>query len=52
MFTVSKRVPRRPPVYKIVDYDGEVLAGTCYEQELQKVAKTHDDFYRVEKVLR
>lgn len=27
VFTVSKRVPRRPPVYKITDYDGEDLAG-------------------------
>ena len=52
VFTVSKRVPRRPPVYKIADYDGEELAGTFYEQELQKVTKTHDDFYRVEKILR
>ena len=34
VFTVSKRVPRRPPVYKIVDYDGEGLPGTFYEQEL------------------
>ena len=52
VFTVSKRVPRRPPVYKIADYDGEELAGTFYEQELQKVTKTHDEFYRVEKILR
>ena len=26
VFTVSKRVPRRPPVYKIANYDGEELA--------------------------
>ena len=51
LFTVSKRVPRRPLVYKIADYDGEELAGTFYKQELQKVIKTHDDFYRVEKIL-
>ena len=44
-FTVTKRVPRRPPVYKIADYDGE-------EQELQKVNKSDSDYYRVEKVIR
>lgn len=52
VFTITKRIPRRPPVYKIADYDGEELEGTFYEQELQKVNKTDSDFYRVEKVLR
>ena len=52
VFTVSKHVPQRPTVYKIADYDGEKLAGTFYEQELQKVTKTHDNFYRVEKILK
>ena len=33
IFTVTKRVPRRPPVYKIADYHGEELEGTFYEQE-------------------
>ncbi len=43
---------RRPPVYKIADYEGEELKGTFYEQELQKVNKTDDDYYRVEKILK
>jgi hypothetical protein len=41
-----KRVPRRPPVYKSADYDGEELEGTFYEQELQKVNKSDSDYYR------
>ena len=52
VFTVTKRVPRRPPVCKIADYDGEELEGTFYEQELQKVNKSDSDYYRVEKVIR
>ena len=32
--------------------DREKLARTVYAQQLKKVTKTHDDFYRVEKVLR
>ncbi|XP_028416753.1 uncharacterized protein LOC114540964 [Dendronephthya gigantea] len=52
VFTVTKRIPRRPPVYRIADYDNDELDGTFYEQELQKVNKTDSDFYRVEQILR
>ncbi|CAB4000451.1 uncharacterized transposon-derived [Paramuricea clavata] len=51
VFTITKRVLRRPPVYKIADFDDEELKGTFYEQELQRVNKTDSDFYRVEEVL-
>lgn len=51
IFTISKTISRRPPVYKIKDFDGEELQGTFYEKELQKVIK-HDDNYEIEKVLK
>ena len=51
VFTVSQRIPRNPPVYKLKDYDGEELLGTFYEHEMQSVTKT-DDVYQVEEVLR
>ena len=51
IFTVSKQIPRDPPVYKLKDYDGEELKGTFYENELQKVIKP-DDVYEVEKILK
>ncbi len=51
IFTVSKRLPRNPPVYKLKDYDGEELKGTFYDKELQKVIK-HDDVYEVEKIIK
>ena len=51
IFTVSKTIPRRPPVYKIKDYDGDELHGTFYEEELQKVFK-HNDTYKIEKILK
>ena len=35
IFTVSKKVPRNPPVYKLKDYDGEELKGKFYDKELQ-----------------
>ena len=52
VFTITKRIPRRPPVYKIADYHDEELEGTFYEQELQDVIKKDTDFYRVENVIK
>ena len=51
IFTISKQVPRDPPVYKLKDYDGEELKGTFYDKELQKVIK-QDDLYEVENILK
>ena len=51
VFTISSRIPRRPPVYRLKDYDGEQLEGTFYEYELQRIIK-EDDLYTVEKVLK
>ena len=45
VFTITERIPRQPPVYNILD-------GTFYEQELERVHKSETDYYRVEKVLR
>ncbi|CAH3181869.1 unnamed protein product [Porites lobata] len=42
---------RQVPVYKLKDDAGEILDGTFYEPELQKIIK-NDDVYRVEKILR
>ena len=51
MFTIYQRFARQVPVYKLKDDAGEILDGTFYEAELQKVIK-ENDVYRVEKVLR
>ncbi|XP_070550282.1 uncharacterized protein [Ptychodera flava] len=51
IFTVSRRISSRPPLYKLKDFDEEELEGTFYEQELQKVVKKEDDVFRVEKIL-
>lgn len=47
---VYKRFARQVPVYKLKDDAEEILDGTFYEPELQKVIK-NDDVYRVEKIL-
>ncbi|XP_006813063.1 uncharacterized protein LOC100370495 [Saccoglossus kowalevskii] len=52
VFTIVGRLNTQPPVYKISDYNGEMLEGTFYEEELQKIVKDDDALYIVEKVLR
>ena len=51
IFTVFKRMKHKVPVYKLKDDAGEILEGTFYEPELQKIIK-NDDVYRVEKIIR
>ena len=50
MFTIYERFVRQVPVYKLKDDAGEILEGTFYEPELQKIIK-NDDVYRDEKIL-
>ena len=48
----SRRLRDGIPVYKVKDLDGEVLIGSFYTQELQKVSEaTGDKFYDLDSVL-
>lgn len=52
-FKVSKRYKRgKIPVYKVKDWADDPIEGTFYESELQKVIKSEDVTYRVEKILK
>ena len=37
-----------PVTYKIIDYNGEEIQGSFYEQELQK---TKQEIFRIEKII-
>jgi transposase InsO family protein len=52
IFTVHQVKTTQPPVYVLKDYHDEVLEGTFYEQELQKVKVSADKLYLVESVLK
>lgn len=52
IFTIYRRYAKEHPVYKLIDLKGDVIDGTFYEAELQKVSKTEDDLYKIEKVIR
>ena len=51
VFTVHEVHPSDPPVYRLRDDLGNVLEGTFYELELQKVVIASDKEFRVEAVL-
>ena len=51
LFVVKIRYPTNPVTYGLCDLTGEEIKGKFYEQELQTVIKT-DDEYIVEKVLK
>ena len=51
LFTVVKCIETRPPVYLVKDDHGEILEGTFYAEEIQKVIK-QDDVYKIQSVLK
>ena len=50
IFTVTKIIPRVPPVYQLRDYADDEIEGVFYAEELQKVHKS-DDIYKIGKTL-
>ena len=50
IFTVTKTIPRVPPMYQLRDYADDEIEGVFYAEELQKVHKS-DDIYKIEKIL-
>ena len=49
VFKISKIQFTHPVTYKITDYNGEEIHGSCYDQELQK---TSQGTLRIEKVIK
>ena len=39
IFTICKRITKEIPIYKLTDDSGEILEGSFYKEELQKVIK-------------
>ena len=50
IFTIVRVAPTNPVTYHIKDYQGQIVRGGFYEQELLKVK--YPDVYLVEKVLK
>ena len=52
IFTLSKRLNTNPVTWKLRDWNDEVLHGSFYEPEIQKVVKVESDVYVIENVLK
>lgn len=52
VFVIYKRYPTSPPTFILKDLSGEVITGRFYANELQKVSKGSDSYWRVERILK
>lgn len=52
VFVIYKRYPTNPPTYLLKDLKGANVKGKFYGDELQKVSKTSDDFWKVDEILK
>lgn len=52
IFTITQRIERNPPVYKLVDWGGEPITGIHYESELVKVHEGDDPVYDIDNILK
>ena len=52
VFTITHCLLRSPPAYRLKDFDGEIIEGSFYEAELQKVKEIKDKLYHVEEILK
>lgn len=51
IFQIARVYRGNPPYYRIKDWSGELLQGTFYEQELQKVIKSNE-YYTIERIIK
>jgi len=51
-FIAERKLKDKVPVYRIKDTNNELLTGTFYENELQKIEQAEDQVYVIEKILR
>lgn len=53
IYTIKRLHSTNPPTYSIQDYNGEIIRGRFYVNELQKIQpKTVQDYYKIDKVLK
>ena len=50
IFQIFERIPGTVERYKLKEFDGSIIQGTFYFEELQKVNLGADDIFRIEKI--
>ena len=51
-FTIAQRLPHYPPVDRLKEANGDLIQGTFYETELQRVIEKSNHLFRIEKILK
>ena len=51
-FEIASRLPTSPVTYELRDLDVEIIKGRFYEPEVQKVSKSRDDYFDVDRILK
>ena len=51
IFIINKILPTNPPSYKINDLNDEIIDGSFYEKELQKIYK-YDDVFKINNIIK
>ena len=51
VFTIDIVLVKQPPVYRLRDLGGELIKGTFYVQELQKIKKSGQDLLQIDRVI-
>ena len=52
IFEIKSRLPTAPVTYELRDLAGETIKGRFYEPEVQKVLKTDDEHFKINKILK
>ncbi len=50
-FTIATCIPQIPLVYRIQDYDGDIIDGCFYEKLFLKMILNRDKAFKIEKIL-
>ena len=52
IFEIATRHPTIPVTYELRDLAGETIKGRFYEPEIQKVLKSDDEHYDIERIIK
>lgn len=52
VFKIKKVIKHKIPVYEVVDLADEIIEGTFYEPELQKISFNPDTAFKIDKIVR
>ena len=52
IFEIASRLPATPVTYELRDLSGELIKNRFYEPEIQKVLKSDDEHFDVDRILK